>query len=551
LKLIDGDLLDKGSIALRAIAGNDARLFKALNQLALFPNQEVPNDPSKNDGTSDRAGMRDKVYDIFKELHGIWPKYSWMGDALSLCSVNLIAALTAAALSATLNNLSSAQIQKIQHMWGFRQSLDFLSDAMINGAKNNRAPKMAVLITMEVSAQEAIDMHATRSAAGLNPGVTEASLHAKLAAGERVTLTLLTDTDALASVDHDPMKAAKSANVGKLKMDTATAHVLSANTGRARVIELSRYVQVAAHSATRTTKAINALQRILDQPMGKGAKAVFIDLEGCLAIGTMAVQTLGMYYGYQAWKSASPDKKGAAITGIMDSFSGFIGGTFQMMALGGRVYVESKIALCPGAASNAGAQAVAKSIPLLILKVVSNVAGIAGGYFSLASAIKSTQESLDEKKNDLTVAYFYGASAVAFAGTMIAGGASIVGQVAAFAVARGVVGVIVEGAAARLGATGIGMGLGATISVSGVGLFLLIAGVSLQVAAIMLTPTELQRWISRSRFGKDKDYVIFGGGRRDDCFAVGDWSSEFNEFSKAIGLSAIEAARLSAKFSSQ
>ncbi|MEJ7806378.1 MAG: T6SS effector BTH_I2691 family protein [Telluria sp.] len=549
LKIIDGNVLDKGSVALRAIAGNDARFFKAYQQLITPPNADVADDPLKNDGTTERGGMRDKVYDILKEFHGKGTRYSWMGDAFALYSVNFIAAVTAAAMSATLQNLTAAQVRTIQNMWGFRQSMDFLSDARINGARNNRAPKMAVLITMQVSAQEALDIHASRSAAGFNPGVTEASLQAKKIAGERVLLTLLTDTDALARFDHDPMKAAQAGTVGQLKMDSATSHLVAANAGRARVIALSRYVQAAAASASRTTKSINALQRALETSLGKGVKAVFIDLEGRLAIGTMAVQTLGLFYGYKKWKAARPEKKGDAVTGILDSFSGFLGGAFQMMALGGQVYVASRAALLPSAAANAGERAVAKSVPLLLLKVFSNVAGIAGGYFSVSSSISSTQQNLD--KGNATVSYFYGATAAAFVGTMLTGGASIAGQVAAFAVARGVIGVVVEGVATRLGAAGIGVVLGATITVSGIGLFLLVAGVSLQVAAIMLTPTELQRWISRSRFGKDKDYVILGGDRREDSFALGDWATEFKEFSRAVGLSATEAAKLSAKFESQ
>lgn len=549
LKIIDGDIMDKASVALRSIAGNDARFFRAYKQLTNPPNVDLPDDPSQNDGTKERGGMHDKVYDILKEFNGKTTKYSWMGDAFSLYSVNLIAAVTAAALSATLQNLSAAQVRKIQSMWGFRQSMDYLSDAMINGAKNNRAPKMSVLITMEVSAQEALDIRASRSIAGQNPGVSEASLNAKKLAGQRVTLTLLTDTDVLASFDHDPLKAAKTSTVGQLKMDSATAHLIETHSANARVVVLSRYVQAATQSATRTTKAINALQRTLEKPFGKGVKAVFIDLEGRLAIGTMAVQTLGIFYGYLKWKAAPADKKGDAITGIMDSFSGFLGGAFQMMALRGQVYVASRVALLPGAAADAGAQAAAKSVPLVMLKIFSNVAGIAGGYFSMSAALDSKKES-DKLGND-TVSFFYGATAAAFFITTLAGGASIIGQVAAFAVARGAVIAVVEGAATRLGAAGLGAVLGATITVSGVGLFFLVAGVSLQVAAVMLTPNELQRWVSRSRFGRDKDYVIMGGGRRDDSFIPGDWKEELAEFSKAVGLSAIEAAKLKAKFDSR
>jgi hypothetical protein len=62
------------------------------------------------------------------------------------------------------------------------------------------------------------------------------------------------------------------------------------------------------------------------------------------------------------------------------------------------------------------------------------------------------------------------------------------------------------------------------LTVSGVGLLLLGAGVAIQVAAIVLTPNELQRWLGRSYFGRDGGFIV--QGKRDDMFAKGDWRAE-------------------------
>jgi hypothetical protein len=76
------------------------------------------------------------------------------------------------------------------------------------------------------------------------------------------------------------------------------------------------------------------------------------------------------------------------------------------------------------------------------------------------------------------------------------------------------------------------------LTVSGVGLFLLVAGVALQLGAIALTPNPVQKWMRRSYFGQDKLYFFghFGGGQPDDSFTKG-WQEEFEELLKAFGTS--------------
>jgi hypothetical protein len=73
---------------------------------------------------------------------------------------------------------------------------------------------------------------------------------------------------------------------------------------------------------------------------------------------------------------------------------------------------------------------------------------------------------------------------------------------------------------------------GTALTVSGVGLVLLGLGMAFQIGAIALTPTPMQRWISRSYFGKDPG--IFFDGKRSDMFAKGNWKAEFEGLQEAL-----------------
>ncbi|QYF94953.1 hypothetical protein KY495_07220 [Massilia sp. PAMC28688] len=550
VKLLEGSFLNESSVALRALAANQDRFLRAFEVLTGDPNKEVKEDPNKQDGAGNLGGMRDKTFDILKEV-GAVKKYSWMGHGMAFYGLGMMTAMSAGLVSAALKHpIGQAQIRKMQYLWGVRQSMEYLADARLNDSANARAPKVAVLIRMSITAQQAIDIRNTRSPVNnQNLGVGEAELNAKLAAGERVPLTLLTDTEALAAEGNDPLKLAQKADVGEVKMAGATAHALG-SAGAARILNADDYVRIAQRNQTLTTESLTKLRKAMANPWGKGINAMFTSLDGRLAIGVIAVQTLGVMHGWEAYKRETvAEKKLAARTGLLDSAFGLSGGLFQLLAIGSEVSTASRAMMVTGAAATAGGDAVAKSLTLVAFKSLANLAGIAGGAISYFANKDSAKKAKDDK--DATVTFFYSASAAAFTLTSVTTGLVMAGQIAATSAARAVVPVIVTTAAKRLGATGLGVVLGVTVTVSGLAFFFLIAGVSLQIGAILLTPTQLQRWISRSYFGKDRNFIITGGDRREDSFSHGDWKAEFEAFSQAVGLSAQEANQISATLESK
>jgi hypothetical protein len=134
-------------------------------------------------------------------------------------------------------------------------------------------------------------------------------------------------------------------------------------------------------------------------------------------------------------------------------------------------------------------------------------------------------------------ARLYQISAVASLGTAFTPGALAAGSFASTLEARVIGGAVVRTVTSRLAANAvIGTLGGVGLTVSGIGLVLLGAGVVFQVAAIALTPSEVQRWLGRSYFGRDGG-IIFSG-KRSDMFSKGDWKAERDEFNNVLKIAA-------------
>jgi hypothetical protein len=192
-----------------------------------------------------------------------------------------------------------------------------------------------------------------------------------------------------------------------------------------------------------------------------------------------------------------------------------MGGLTEMMAVAIQASMVAKV----------GEALTAKSLPISLLRATANLAGAAGGVVNTVSSWAKAEDSV--KDGDIRVAYLYLTSGYMFAGTAVTSGTLALVGVAETLVARGVGGA----ALTRIAAVGGAEILGLTIS--GYGLVLLGAGVVFQVGAIAMTPTPMQRWLSRSYFGQDPSWFDWDG-KRDDMFAKGDWKAELEALQAAI-----------------
>lgn len=468
-------------------------------------------------------GMRDKTFDIMKGYSELvrsphMPSYGWIGHALALYSVGQLSALTGAALSIAADNpVTTKAIAKLQTLAMFQSMLETAVEAALKG----NAPKLPVLIKLKVGADEALAIMAARS--GQNLGSSKSRIKQHRAAGRMVTLTLLTDTDAIKAAGGNVSDIAHSPTSGTVKVGAAATTAAAAEAvGKAPVLSKEAFLTLYQKQATLAGKATNLIRDALPALNRTATGANFVELsktlDARLALGSMVIQAIGIWNGMEALRKAGTDSaKLDATYGILDSVVGFSGGALQMGAVFAEIRLVSKVG------EQAATAAIARSLGIGALKILGSATGLAGGAINY---IASRKKSEDQKESgNSTARNLYFLSALASAGTGITSFALTSGAAAEVLVARGVEGAIVRTVAVRVGANMVLATVGGVaLTVSGIGLILLGAGVAFQVGAILLTPDDLQAWLGRSYFGLDGG--IFSPGKRDDMFPKGDWQAE-------------------------
>jgi hypothetical protein len=531
LKPLDGSVVSDEAVALRALMGNQESVISLVHT-------QLTGDPGD-------TGMRDKTYDFLKGVLGLdvakptLKKFGWLGFGVAGFATGYLSALSGAATNLLLSQSAGmtpqmqARLLKIQALWGVQRTMEVAAAGSLKGG----APSMPVLLYMKVDGDRALEV--LRARAGQHTGGSRSYIKRQRRRGAKVSMALLTDTDTLRTVRGDLSAALADPGSGSLKMGAA-AKATTAGVGALALTE-DQFLRLYAREAGLGTKAVNALRESLHGGAALQAKTIALSLPGRLALGSVLVQGLGLINGLYALKQAGTEKEVRdAWYGIYDSTAGTMGGLLEMWAVAREA---TKMAVA-GAALQAGSPAVAKSISIGALKFLGNVAGAAGGVVNAAGAWAKAGDAKQE--GEIAIARLYLGSMVAFGGTTIASGAVAAGALADTLVARGIGGAVVESIALRVGAGGVLATVGGTaLTVSGIGLVLLGAGVALQVGAVALTPTPMQRWLSRSYFGKDPSFFSWDG-KRDDMFAKGDWAAEFKALQEALaegGKASVESAK--------
>lgn len=477
-------------------------------------------------------GMRDKTFDILKgysELARSAPhmqSYGWIGHALALYSVGQLSALTGAALSIAADNPVTTKVAaKLQTLTMFQRMLE----TAVEGALKGNAPKLPVLIKLRVGADEALAIMSARS--GQDLGASKSRIKQHRAAGRMVTLTLLTDTDAIKAAGGNVSDIAHSSTNGAVKIGTAaTTTAAAAALGKAPVLSKEAFLTLYQKQATLAGKATNLIRDALPALNRTAAGANLVELsktlDARLALGSMVIQAIGIWNGMEAHKRARSDSaKLDATYGILDSVVGFSGGALQM----GAVFAELRLVRKVG--EQAATAAAAQSLGIGALKILGAATGLAGGAINYIASMKKSGDQKDSGNSTSRDLYFL--SALASAGTGFTSFVLTSGAAAEVLVARGVGGAIVRTVAVRVGANMVLATVGGVaLTVSGIGLILLGAGVAFQVGAILLTPDDLQAWLGRSYFGLDGG-IIFTG-KRDDMFPKGDWQAEKKALEEVI-----------------
>ncbi len=520
LAMLDKPITDPSAVALRALVGNQEPILDMVQRL-------LTGDPGKD--ADQGGGMRDKTYDLLKGLGsetGLFNKYSWMGESLARFSWSQTSAVTAAVMNAAWSTTAGgaaldalkARIGKAQNCWGIQQAVDWVVGSALRSA-NKQAARVPVLITMSVDTEKALQILHARKGQGM--GVSKSRIKKQRGTAARIPLTLLTDTDTLKAAQGEIDAMLKNPGAGTVNMKGAAQATTAASLGQAAIFTQEQFLALYAKHTQLGSDAAEAVKKVLAQA-GADARSIAMTMDGRLAIGSVLVQGVGLAYSLLALQKAqgSHDATGVrdAWYGVADGTAGLTAGLLEMAAVAGTARV----------AANAGASAVPKSMGVAWLRFAGNIAGAAGG---VVNGITNWQKMNDATSSgDKWLAHAFRGSAFSFYGTTGTSGAIGVGVLADALVARGIGGAGVEAVALRLGASGAASLAG--ISISGWGLLLLGAGFGLQVLALALTPTPMQRWASRSYFGRET--LLGFETKRDDMYAKGAWIAEFEGLQEAI-----------------
>lgn len=502
LTLLDKPITDPSAVVLRALVGNQQEVITVVH--------------TQLTGDSGADGMRDKTYDFLKGLLGLvtggkeLTKYAWMGEALAMFSVGQLMAISGALTSAAARSTTFSQIIQVQRLWGLAQAIDLVAAKVTAGA----APKLPVLVTMQVNIDEALAV--LRARKGQNVGAKRTRIQRQTGP---ITLTLLTDTEAVKAAQGDAHQLLNDPKSGSVNMGGKTAAA-----GGAVVLSQLQFLKLYQQSTGHGQLVAAMNQFFQKSKTGVGVRAVFMDLDGRLAIGSIVAQGIGLVNSWNAW-----NKSGATETelrdaryGLMDSTAGALGGVLEMLI----------VAVKASTIARAGDLAAAQSLNLGAFRFAANIAGAVGGVVNVFAARDKAKDA--DAQGDNLVADLYRNSATAFLGTAATSVGLAAGAVADTLFARGVGGALVRTIALRLGERGVLVAVGGTaLTVSGIGWVLLGAGMAFQIGAIVLTPVPIQRWMSRSYFGKDPSW-IGQDGQRGDMFAKGDWKGEYEALQKAI-----------------
>lgn len=323
-------------------------------------------------------------------------------------------------------------------------------------------------------------------------------------------------TDNIELAQHANVRDLVAAGAGQIEMRGKYIHPLCKIPYTERTVRIGDKV-VDALRQSGTNGWARAAEGVVES--ARGSHAVVSSLQGRLALGVILINTVGLIGSLGDLSSDDARTFRDACVGFLDSSASVIAGSLQVIEAAAKTSINSRL----------GAQGVAKSVALPALRMFA--AGL-GAFAGGVNAYGQFMRAGDAKGGAKTL---YQASGFAFAGTAFTSGLAAAGAFADMRIARGTASAVMRRLAWRYGAQGTASLLG--ISISGWGLILLGLAVGFEVWIMIITPTEMQKWLSRTRFGQN-------GDGKDPKFT--SWEQEVSGLHDAFGSPPPQAVALPA-----
>lgn len=480
--MVTADIKNKQSVILRALAANQSDIIEKIDAVFMVGNQST----NPEEGLKNLGERNDKLYDLggglIKSLAEKKPsaKYAWMVGAL----VDVMGAYTlgfahsaAAAVTALAAKQGGAAFMKseagkiamgrMSNILLVQRTLDLVSRSIVKQG----LVEIPLQITKRFPSGQGIYL---LSQMGFTKSQSAGLIH-----GGFMDVTLTTSNLKMAGSNY--------------QVDDAIASGKGTVSGKGKPAAALLMPLIAAHSIRLTDSQFAAIfkegvnletARKLMKALPQGADNAFNSLDGRLALGGVVLNAIQMMGNIKTlWEKDDPIERRNAWFGLTDASSGVLGAASEMIAEGIRGRIEY----------TAGKAAAEHSLSVVTWRGIGFAMGaLAGGVNGTLNLIKAGDAG--DAEQPLVSTMFY-ASSIAFYGTLGSGLALTVGALARRMIIKGAL----QTAVVRLGAQFATEA--AVASLSGWGLLLLGAAVLFELGAVLLTPTEMQVWARKSRFG--------------------------------------------------
>lgn len=501
---LDADVTKPDALLLRALFANQADLWETVEN-----------------------SKRDKTYDFMKGLIGefiaaktesgtkplsssVAKRVAWLTQANMGFAVGIVGAITAVAMRGVaefwekfepsasgaapkidpklLNRLRRAESMALIHR--------ACEEALKGGAGGAKIP---VLLMANVSVETLVQIKRGR---GEMLSIRQIR---GLARKGQVTIGILTDTETVAALKAAPDKAMRelaSQSSGSVLINEQAlnlkGHVLShgAAAGSMLTLPVSRFLPLYEKQLLEAASAPAQLRAWLSQVLKTAAgstvardiRGVSMSIEGRLAIGSMIVQGVGVYYGLMDYMSApDTDKRTDALLSIADGTAGVLGGAAEF----GAKWIELRLGL-----------AAEQSAGLAFARAAAAGMGVAGNLVNAWMCFREAGKL--EKAGHKRLSVVMDASQLVFLLGGVPFSLQVAHQLTVLALRRGVVagGIVLAEqqlgriVAARLGTAALGL------TVPGIGWALTVVAVGQTIYVIVNTPTPVESWLKASYFGK-------------------------------------------------
>ena len=482
LKELTADVSQPSAILLRSLVANQAAVIKKMQEVI-----------SLTETTHDKRN--DKLYDlgaalVLKATGAASPKYAWlaaaMGNAMGGYAIAVVGSLGAAYSAAVAVGLATAAglpATRLAAISLVQRATDLALQSIISNTRLNTP----ILITKRFQAGRGMFL-LTRGGRFSWPQARG------LIREGHIDIVLHSDTNEMRKAAGDMDQALLDKNAGHVSIPGQYPPAIMVNhAALAGTITLNedKFIQLYTRGGTKWGGLINTVKTAYGEMDKQGA--IMRSLEGRLALGVILLNGKGALDAISQLNDPKLSELARleARLALTDGVSSVLAAILQLREIVFKSQIETQLG------SQGAAKALEKVVTTHSLRAAGFFLGAVAGVANTWWAWVKFERAREDGHTPAMIAYFGSLSAFAgMTGTFALQG---IGALAQRALAKGISNSMMRAVALRLAAR---YGAASTLGLTGWGTALLALAVVFEIGAVALTPTAMEAWVSRTKFGK-------------------------------------------------